>query len=237
MLGRSENQRDVTKGRLGECLRGISDYAAKAGIQIAADSPSGWEIFRSFPPVKQLVILDNVTKYAAILQRGIDMERDPLDLNADEEIDLVRFALDEWKMELVDNFTQFIRQNDIIEVYSREGIQLYRNFEFFKKCSYSLLDLITQEWFTLYERASSVTKAIFDSTNEVMTGAVSTVQYRVPVHTLQERYLDAHNVFQMKMKYLSPLRRRGSLETVGFIHSLTADPISLPKDGSRLSFL
>ncbi|HWU44755.1 MAG TPA: hypothetical protein VN132_14990, partial [Bdellovibrio sp.] len=50
----------------------------------------------------------------------------------------------------------------IVEIYSAENVQLFRNFKFFEFCSYSLEELLTIEWWGLFERDAQITQKIFD---------------------------------------------------------------------------
>lgn len=84
-----------------------------------------------------------------------------------------------------------IRSGDVIEIYNTDLIQVFRNFEFFDVCSYTLLDLLTNEFYELYERGQLINQGLFS--------AISTLSSRpynmeaidltnLPQHLLQEKF-------------------------------------------------
>ena len=99
-----------------------------------------------------------------------------------------------------------IRPGDVIEIYNTDLIQVFRNFEFFDVCSYTLLDLLTNEFYELYERGQLINQGLF--------GAISTLNTRafnmdaidlmnLPQHLLQEKFSTDHlrSLVQFKKMY------------------------------------
>ncbi len=237
MLNKIVQPKDFTEGALTQALLGIARLGKKANIEITATSPEAMEFFKTLPETQQRSLHEQVSFYLKILKLGISEDRESLDLTLEEEKDLAQFALSELGLQLPDDFLDHVEQRDVIEIYNSDGIQLYRNFEFFKKCGYTLLDLISQEWFLLYERSSTITEAILSATKNCLLNGKGTVAYNLPTHILRERYLKSGSVFEMKMKFLSPLWREGTKERGGFIHSLSAIPISLGDETEKIGFI
>ncbi|RYZ90418.1 MAG: hypothetical protein EOP06_07950 [Proteobacteria bacterium] len=76
----------------------------------------------------------------------------------------------------------------IVEVYNTDHIQVFRNFEFFKFCSYTLEDTFCRPWPELFRRPDPfIAKAIQDRLTEVLnTGSRSLTASRIPAHVVEE---------------------------------------------------
>lgn len=55
-----------------------------------------------------------------------------------------------------------ISDDDIIEVYSSEGIQIFRSFSFLESISYTIEDLIVYPWHDLFIREAKITELLID---------------------------------------------------------------------------
>lgn len=71
-----------------------------------------------------------------------------------------------------DLFSQLTDEH-IVEIYSNENVQLFRNFKFFEFCSYSLEELLTIEWWGLFDRDSNFTTKMFDYATKIFTGELT----------------------------------------------------------------
>lgn len=100
-----------------------------------------------------------------------------------------------------------IENEDIIEIYSKEHVQLFRNFNFFDCCSYTLEELNTYEWWSLFERDEETNQQIIAATNLVFSGEKEgTFVPDVPKHLLREarsadRFSMNHQIRKMAPVY------------------------------------
>ncbi len=62
----------------------------------------------------------------------------------------------------LDNLFAQIADDDIIEVYSSEGIQIFRSFSFLESISYTIEDLIVYPWHDLFIREAKITELLID---------------------------------------------------------------------------
>ena len=101
-----------------------------------------------------------------------------------------------------------IQNEDIIEIYSKEHVQLFRNFNFFDCCSYTLEELNTYEWWSLFEREEAVTQKIIDACNLVFNGEVDgTFVPDVPVHQLREARSAERLTMNCEIRRMAPVYR------------------------------
>ena len=100
-----------------------------------------------------------------------------------------------------------IEDDDVIEFYSDQGIQIYRNIRFFNFCSYSLLDLAVNSWEDLYQKPASVTERLHQLFHEVLSPNSKFMSYNLGTFIQRERfiYTKTRRTFLVTPKNLSPL--------------------------------
>lgn len=116
----------------------------------------------------------------------------------------------------------FMSDDDLVEIYSKDNKQLYCNFKFFECCSYTLEELYSLEWWNLYERDPAMTSKIFNAASKVISGDV-TESYvpQVEPHLLKEIRSEEKRVFMQQIKLMSPLKRDKRVDAILVIESAT----------------
>lgn len=112
------------------------------------------------------------------------------------------------KFKLRPHLTLFDHLNDgqVIEFYSSENIQIFRNFVFFELCSYTLEDVYCRPWFELYKRDDSVTAEILKEFEFIFKGQSETiVSSKTPKHYLFESSSFYSNTVEMQVDFCAPL--------------------------------
>lgn len=111
----------------------------------------------------------------------------------------------------VDDVISKVTDNQIVEIYNAENIQVFRNLPFFKVCSYSIDEILSLPWWELYKRDDQISQKIFQYASQVLNGEIeTTVQPDIPVHYLEEK--DSFNCHKMDIvvKLMSPLVSQSS---------------------------
>lgn len=154
-------------------------------------------VIRPFTPkaLVTLYILDEVKKQNVLadLTRWHDILASCPDAITPEKIDERTFALKALK---IFNFKMKSREwedvcnDEIIEIYNPQGIQLYRSLNFFKTCGYSILDLCVNEWYVLWERPSYVIERLHHVVSEVLAGVKKDTSLGVGPHLIRETFDD-----------------------------------------------
>jgi hypothetical protein len=154
------------------------------------------------------------------------------------ELKLLKEALRKFGFEPKDqSIFEKIGDQDIVEIYSGEGVQIYRSWSFFKFCSYSLAELLIYDWNTLYERPASIVNSLFELAPLLFTPEATTMPYGLPDYVLVERYMDRNRVFNVKMKLASPLIEKNSGVTSAFISTSEIKHLEFGQATSTLSFI
>ncbi len=155
----------------------------------------------------------------------------------------VEQALKMYDLELRDDYWGKLEKDDVIEMYNSENIQLFRTFNFFKISSYSLLDLLTNEWYHLWERPSFVMEALIQAAGEMMEGKMQkTSQIKAARHILKEIYHDDSIDFKCSSVLVEPgmacpLYEKGSNEVKGFLFSLRGKVIGYDSEADKIAII
>lgn len=127
------------------------------------------------------------------------------------------------KLELVpksDLFTK-VTDQDIVEIYSKDSRQLFRNLRFFDHCSYTLEELYSLEWWTLFDRESAITNKLLEAAGQVLDGTGEEHVYPdVGPHVVRELGSADRLVNVYEAKLLSPLSRGKKVEGIFTVLSL-----------------
>lgn len=97
---------------------------------------------------------------------------------------------------------------DIVEVYDRDFVQIYRNLGFFDLCSYSLLDLLSHEFYTLYERSLQVNSLMMEAGEQLVHRPYSLepVSLRhISKHLMREKFSEKKISFMIEFKEMYPV--------------------------------
>ncbi|MBX3018458.1 MAG: hypothetical protein KF767_11245 [Bdellovibrionaceae bacterium] len=146
------------------------------------------------------------------------------------EIQSFKWALKKADLDLADpDFCDYFEEDDIIEVYSEQGVQLYRSWSCYRHCSYSVLELKLYDWDTLYQRPSWVAKTLWDMMPRLFEPGQKTIAYNIPEYVMTERLQKHNRRLLFRMKYASPLLDKSTGRTCAFV---STGHISLLRDAS-----
>lgn len=100
-----------------------------------------------------------------------------------------------------------IEDQDVIEVYNTQFIQIFRNLNYFDISSYTLVEVFTHQWDELYERENpNIGQQMMNVALSVISGkARATFPCGVDSHVLKERFSEEQLRLNMIPGYVSPL--------------------------------
>lgn len=163
----------------------------KIGNEIAPFSTQAVERFCDIESSRQQQILGTVSRLSDLLS---NTETEPATENGEHpEKAEILMALKFFGMELRDDIWKHISPDEIIEIYDDSDIQIFRSLNFFKISSYSLLDLLTHEWFHLWERPKSVLDQMMNLMGRLHSSIDTVEQAGIPTHILKEILEDKEN--------------------------------------------
>jgi len=231
-----EKSREIAGGRLRILLANLAKIGAARGIELRSPTDRVFTDFLNLQYACQAKALTNL-ELTCEINKAIDPTND-LEITPALELKLLQGALTKFGLEPKDKtIFEKIGDHDTVEIYSGEGVQIYRSWSFFKYCSYSLAELLIYDWNTLYERPASIINSLFQLAPLLFTPEATTMPYGLPDYVLIERYMDRNRVFNVKMKLASPLIDKQSGVTSAFISTSEIKHLALGQPGATLSFI
>ena len=202
---------------------------------VSAVDPAEYTIskFANEPIETQKLIIDNISTYLQILAQNINPEPE----KKNYEIERLKWALSTFGLELADkDFFKNISEDDYVEFYNEQNIQLYRSVKFFKLCSYSLLDLSVNPWDELYEKPVGVMSNVIQHIQEAIKSKI-TVTCEIGSFVQREKFAYAHNTtlrtFLVNFRYFTPLINTDTKQPAGFLCTFGAEVIAEGQQSSK----
>ena len=118
---------------------------------------------------------------------------------------LMSMTFSELGLKYSDDFTSTLGEGDVVEGYSFDNLQIFRNLRFMEICGYDIFDILTTDWMTLFERSQKITTAILERCETVMTTGQTISLEDLPVHYMKERMSLQKQVNKVKFRSLGPI--------------------------------
>jgi hypothetical protein len=214
------------------------------GINTQATSLDSLEKFKKLEDTESLAkiyqnfeIIEEVLSSTPLPQSGFENE-EPYE----NEIKRAKKALSILGMRVEDECWTCLESNDVIEIYGTDMIQKYRSFNFYKNSGYSLLDLILNEWYVLWQRPTSILNTLMASAQEILNGNRSIIKTASNNHLVLEIF-DTGNTkpfepsaLNVNIKYIVPAFKSVGHELIGFIviSSCAVEMVGKDVDGIAL---
>lgn len=220
-----------------EILAGI---IRKHGYKCRAHSPKALVQLHTLPTEKKQLLAKQIKNILYIVSYTPEVE---VPVGEHSERCYVEQALKMYELDVEDDFWKKLTKDDVIEVYSTENIQLFRTFNFFKISSYSLLDLLTNEWFQLWERPSFVMDTIVEAVEELVEGRLkTTTPVKFARHIVKEIYNDQSIDFStssvlVEPGVMCPLYAKGTEEIKGFLFTLRGTVVGYDNDSNKIAVI
>jgi hypothetical protein len=155
---------------------------------------------------------------------------------------MVEKALQQFCFKMKDHTWDATAQEQIVEVYTVDGIQLYRSLSFFRTCGYSLLDLCVNEWYVLWERPQKVLQEMHLVLSSLLAGRKKDSTLDIPPHLVMETYDDGctqpflPRAIFVTMKHLYPLFNAQD-QICGYVLTSTAKVVSEGPESLKIDFI
>jgi hypothetical protein len=185
----------------------------KHGQTVKGYTPSGVQHFNSLEKSQRETILRQFQAYSELC---IQADAEGISLRDNKELSMS--ILKKLGVASPKNFFEHLEEQDIVEIYNTEGVQIFRNFVFYAHCSYTLLELLSHPWYELLERHGSMTKIIGEHIQVVLGDGNETIPSTVPAHTMRELFSEENRMFTSRFKHFAPLFA-GAGKKTGFICS------------------
>ena len=211
--------------KLTECLKSLLHK-----VQIdTVTTQNHFSHFRLLEYKTQIQINEQFETYVTILTSV--MSEPDIEKDIDIEKKLVWRFLSYLKLTASDELYAKLSHDDFIEIYNTAGVQIYRSFNFFSVCSYTIEEIICLPWFQLYQRKTDITKAYLDimSQLDTVTYKKHCVPVQIPQHDLIEIFSSKQYTVTIAPNFITSLTRIGSSEVAGALNTFKVKKLDLTK--------
>lgn len=205
---------------------------------LAAKLNSVFRVFSDFENIKLLKLADS--EFESIANR-LKIYRDVFKMasqqkelfNTVQEKQLLWFALRSLRLAPPAEFFNILKNDHIVEVYMGTR-QVYRTFNYYSLCSYSLDELETMPWDQLFARKDpTVVEKIFADV-AVALKERRIVYSEIPPHSVVETASALQNEFLYKLEFVAPLTDLDHNAQDCFVAVLSAELVNTPPEAVRL---
>lgn len=235
-----ENQLTVEEVLILSDLEKLSQIVIQRGYPCRAYSPKSLITLSQLTLDRKQLLAQQIQNVLKIVASAPETE---ISDQEHPEKKLVEQALEMNGLELRDDYWNLLEKDDVIELYNTENIQLFRTFNFFKISSYSLLDLLTNEWYHLWERPSFILDELIKVSVDMFQGkTLKPTLVAVSRHILKEIYNDSSIHFKnssvlVEPGYICPLYGKNSKDIKGFIFSLRGIVMGYDEEANKIALI
>lgn len=160
----------------------LAEYAKTEGIEILPYESAALLKFRSLPLPQAKQICDSLVDYCETMTT-IREQGEYLKYN----LNAFWLTLRKAGLRSDNELFTLLDAKDVIEIYTTEGLQIFRSFHFFQYCSYDLETLFSTPWYELFHREPEHSQACADLYGRFLKGEViGTETLTIPAHTVRE---------------------------------------------------
>jgi hypothetical protein len=159
------------------------------------------------------------------------------------DIAALKNALKFFGLRLEEEFWTKLSSDDVIEIYNPNMIQLYRSLNFYNKTGYSLLDLVMNEWYVLWERPAKALEEVAKAGLDAVNGAKGLSKMTIKKHIIKEIYnTGATEPFEprcltVNFKYIAPLYKSVTSNIEAFIVTTECSLLTVGQGVYDLDFI
>ncbi|MES2768531.1 MAG: hypothetical protein V4596_05230 [Bdellovibrionota bacterium] len=161
--------------------------------------------------IKKIDSLDSeslVTRITDLKKHIIGMQNAILGKGRVSNQEMTKNILEFMKYRTNTDIIDSISEDDIVEIYNLDCIQIFRNFKFYETTTYSLSDLISFDWSELYYRPSQVSQKIQKHITAVLQNSDDSITYDmsdVPTHMIKEIKASPIQLCEIRFKKIAPI--------------------------------
>lgn len=147
------------------------EYAIIAGSRLIPFSSPSMPFFNKLNHIDKLKVISELKSFNEICEQILSEGKALTDAKA-----MTWYALRKFNLHFPSDLFDFINDENVIEIYNRDNIQIFRNFNFFDVTSYTLEDLLCRPWVDLFSRLNSEhTMSIINTCNKFYSKELTAV--------------------------------------------------------------
>ncbi len=235
---KSESNSETDKSLLAE-VELFGNLIAGFGVQVALVSPAALDRLGGIPAEQK----NELIRFLKLWRNWISSETKLGDKASYSETQTLRKALKYHGLEAHEDFWKTIKSDQFIEFYNPQMIQIYRSLSFLDISCYSILDLMTNEWFVLWKRPQRVTDQLLKTADKYANSYVPVQKFDVPKHILREVFNTGltepfvPRATLVEFQYIGTLVDTITRKPAGFICTSTGHVIASGEEAESLDFI
>lgn len=202
--------------RLGGLFLRIQELGALEGLALVPFHDASLPYFQKLSSDARAALTRQVTEYVDVMSES-----------SIEDRSVLRNSRTLWRMlgrlrwRPAPDLFESLRDEFVIEIYDADGLQIFRSFNFFPLCTYTLEEIYTLPWFELYDRDEARFGQTLDIVRDVLTQPQLGTRPMVGgVHEVRERKGPVRRCTTIRPEVISPLHDSGG-DVCGFVHSFS----------------
>jgi len=201
-----------------ELSKQYAAFAAEAGIEVLAYHDPELPLFSKLTETAQLEILHSLKTCVQICEDTTARGK-----SVNDTASLLWSAVKAFNLRPPSDFFSKVTNDSVIEMHSSQGIQLFRNFNFYRYCSYSIEELYAEPWSILFSRDAQTVELMLDFLKSIYIGSCqSTADPRIPAYRAKELFSRRLYEIEVHWTWGAPLFESGSGRPVASIAIETA---------------
>lgn len=165
-----------------EIANALTCFGVKAGVRILGYKSTELPLFNSLPLANRKQILDCLTVHLDICNQTINAGHSLKDSKQ-----LLWYALKKLGYVPPADLFELIQNDMVVEVHNSELQQVFRNFTYYKYCSYTLEELHCTPWPELYERDMNCHLSIINTVSRLYSGEKRIIKHESDRHIVTEK--------------------------------------------------
>lgn len=222
---------DTATIKLLQALNDFSELIATQGHSVIPYTDSVVAHISSLPVEKKEDILVGFLKYSELCSSAIKSG-----VVLKDTVGFIKYALKYLGKHVAEEFYATIGESDIVEIYSEDHIQIFRNISFFKITDYSIAELISYEWEDLYYRSSAITKKMYSLIEDTLASDVKLLNMDIEPHFIKEIRADTVQLCEVKFRYIAPIYTNEG-EQSGYTMTCYAESKTDQVESDKLDFI
>ncbi|MCB0366950.1 MAG: hypothetical protein H6624_02560 [Bdellovibrionaceae bacterium] len=178
---------------------------SQLGVQMFPWSAADLPYFSALSEGQRRLVRNDLASYVAICQEALDAG-----ISLKNTGELTKMALNSMGLTPTKEVLSLISDQDVVDVYNCEHQQIFRSFQFFSFCRYSIEELYCRPWPDLIQRKDlDAEKLIFEAITSVLEGSQSLVCHPCRPHWVYQTEYPGEGDIHAEVRFITGLTSEG----------------------------
>lgn len=184
---------DFDRGRFRELTARLSRLGDSVGTPIRGYEDPGLPHFSRLPEGERTRTLALLETFIGVCESVVSEPQ----VSLADSTTLMWAAMKDFGLRPPSDLFDHLRGDQVVELYRPDGIQFFRNFQFYRYCSYTIEEVSSIPWFELYERSPEITERLMRLSQDLFSMTESRV---VPIGVGPHRQLERRSRLRFEVQ-------------------------------------